>query len=731
MIVDLSSQVDVIKITLTSFVKLFIMSYLVFYKLPQYIFPQKHIKDNLDRIVYNVLYMITTVLIIVPLLLLIKLFSLFNLIVAFILLKSFFVYYFEKKNFFYEIMNKYNNLMVKLYDFLDYFYVFVRYGKRHKEYKQILYLKNISYTKLFKQILLTSIIISIVYNIGLINFVSLSNRSSDVPIFIEWVNMMQQNQLYSPNLTIKSFGGYFFGTPVLIFFLQTISNIDITILMSLYPILIILFFIITTYYFIYKITHSPYAAMIGICVLGFYCFSPIATNFSGYIAYSKNPIIVKFFNFFKVYFNFYNPNLGIAQYNFSSFPYERFNSGLAYEIVCSFYLLYIYFFIMTFLRKNNHSLLLYGMTLYCIFTISGAATIIFFLTSVIILLNALFFKKIDFQLAKKGFLVILIAGILGNLWALSMIKYGKFLKDFGAAAPFLDMLFKTERGKRIILSSGIEMTSFVSFVPFQLFTYSTLILFYPISLLFFKKRRKFIYSSVALSIITILFIYLEENFGLPKLIDQGRSIDYLLLVCAVGFSMYYKIILEFLFIKFFRHYYSYISILTVAVFFFISVFFVPSWNNSKKFLENTNSIQYNSLALGIYKIKKVRRPLTWTLVSFVEGYSKVLGKGFHLNVFSFLEKISPEKRFLEIPSNYVYIAVENIPNTYQGSGEWYYRWRRDLENELQAWIQIYSNTHDNIKVFYESGPVTIYEIDNREYIKYLYKRKVKSELSTN
>ncbi len=726
MIVDVSSYLTVLKLTIPNLLKLMVMSYLVFYKFPQFIFPQNNIRDTLDRIVFNIIYMLFSILTIVPLLIFFKIFSYITLILAFILVKAFFLYYFEKRNFFIEVKKKYHEILLKIYDSVDLITNYFKYGREYKDYKQMLYFKNFTYIVLLKNIVLFLTFTCIVYNISFINFISISNRTTDIPVFIEWVSMLHKNQLYASNLTIKSVGGYFFGTPVLIFFLQIITNIDITILISLYPILFLIFLLINIYYFVYKITRSPFAAMFALCIFGFYCYSPVAVNVTGYLAYSNEPPIVKLFNIFRIYFTMHEPYSSIQQFNLSGNPFKRINSGLAYEIVYSFYLLYIYFFIMTFVRKkNNHYLILYGITLYSIFAISGAGVLFMILPSLLILFNAIFFRKINWQLVKKGAIVIFAAGILGNLWLLSIFKYGGSLRDYGAAAPFLDFLFGTARAKQQIAFFGVEMTMFISFLYTQLIIFALMILIYPLSVLF-AKRRKFVYSSVGLMVIAVLFIYVEENLGAPRLVHPLRSVEYVLLVCSVSAGMYYKFFENFLKRVLLKKY-RFVSFTIIALFFLLSFFFVPSWNNSEGFYTNTEDIQYNDLAVEIYKIKKLRRPLSWTLVSFVQGYSKVLGKGFHLNVDTLIKKYSPTSRFLEIPTEYVYIFLENIPNTYEGSGEWFYRWRRDLEEQLKAWITIYSSTHDNIRIFDDKKVVTVYEIDNREYMKYLYERKQKNE----
>jgi hypothetical protein len=47
----------------------------------------------------------------------------------------------------------------------------------------------------------------------------------------------------------------------------------------------------------------------------------------------------------------------------------------------------------------------------------------------------------------------------------------------------------------------------------------------------------------------------------------------------------------------------------------------------------------------------------------------------------------------------------------------------DLETNLATWVSIYSKYHKNIRVYDSRNNVTIYEIDNRDYVKYLDKLK--------
>jgi hypothetical protein len=151
--------------------------------------------------------------------------------------------------------------------------------------------------------------------------------------------------------------------------------------------------------------------------------------------------------------------------------------------------------------------------------------------------------------------------------------------------------------------------------------------------------------------------------------------------CAFASGIYFDIvssILNRIFVKFAK----WIVISIITVFFIITVFLVPTWNGSAKFYQSINDIQYNTVVLNIYKIKKNRRPFSWTVVGFVQAYSRVLDKGFHINSQTFIEKYNPFSKYLEVPTEYVYIFLENIKSSFRGSGEWYFRWKKDINLQL-------------------------------------------------
>ena len=62
-------------------------------------------------------------------------------------------------------------------------------------------------------------------------------------------------------------------------------------------------------------------------------------------------------------------------------------------------------------------------------------------------------------------------------------------------------------------------------------------------------------------------------------------------------------------------------------------------------------------------------------------------------------------------------------------GEWYYRWRETVQENFQEWIIVYQLNHPGrLKVWYQSGNITVYKLDNRDYIDELFRQdKLKNE----
>ena len=706
MIVDASTQLEIFKLIFLNFLKLSIIIFFVFYKIPQYIFPQDFINNIYDRIVYNTIFMLGTIMVVVPFLLFFKLFSIITLLLVFFIIKALILRFYNKDSIFNKINLIRVNLTVKILEFFDYIYVAIRYGKRYKKDFKIksLFMK----LPVLKNIILFLIIFYIIFHIDFINFISLGFRTSDMPQYLEWVSLIKKtNILYPANLTI---GAYFFGAPVIIFFLNFISNIDLNILLNIYPLLFIFFLIFSLFYVIYKITGSFLSGIFTIIFYSFFCLSPLATHFLGYICETQSPDLINLFGLKFLFSTVEKASCELRNYSF--FPFIRLTSGLPYEMALTFFPLYLYFFIMIFEKKKNLFLILYTITLYLIFAFHGGTAIILIICSILILLNAILFKKMDFSIFKKGILAILIPALLGNLWIFAMLKYG-IPRRIGVSAPILDKIFKTKYGVEKIIPESIKYVTEIVFTQSQLVIIGLILLLILFG--YFNKNKRFFFSSIVLSIVGVFIVYFETNLGFPEIINPARSGEFVLVGISIISGLYFYLA-EWIFVKIFTERFKYILTVFVFIIFILSSQGLKSWNDSKYFYTSLNKIQYSVSALEIYKIKKLRNPFTWTVVDYVQSYPRVLDAGYHVNIQTFLKKYNPADRYLKIPTEWIYIFKENLTGRYRGSGEWFYRWRKDINSQLETWIKVYSSYHNNIKIFDERKYFTVYEINNQEYI---------------
>ncbi len=722
MIYDFATQSEVLKVTIPNLVKLFIMSYIFFILLPRFIFPQIGIKTKIDRILFNIIYMTATIETFIPLLVFLKIYSYITLFLSFLFLKVLFIILFEKKNPYLTLRNNFSIFLIKTLNYLDRIYNNFFTGK----YKKIRTL-NLKIIANFNTICILLIVLFVIYaiiDINYINFCSLNNKTSDVSQFIEWVGNLHKNILYADR---KTGGADFFGLPILVFFLQVITHIDSVILFSLYPTLIFLFMSFGLFYVIYKLTDSVYSGFITFIFFVVIILSPLSLYLTGKTFTTNNPEILNLGSF-KIYLPFIKyfakKKMLSSLNNIDYILFIRMNSGLAYEISASFFVLNIYFLIMSLWKKENIYILLFALTLYLVFVFHGGVAFILVIVNSLIFLNGLIFREITFSILKKGAIAIILPAIFGNFWMFSWLKYG-IPQDFGNAAPILDKFFKTKTYTEKVVETGKEFVDLIVFYTNQLIYYLIFCLLYFFSLFFYKEKR-FFASSLSLVFIGVLIIYFSQNLGLPKVVSASRCVDFLLISFALSFGIFFGLFDKFL-KKILKKAYKYVMLSSISVVSLTCVFLLPTYNSTDYFYEFTSSIQYNSVALALYKIKNSREPYTYTIVGFVQSYPKVFDKGFHINAQNFIKRYNPYAPELQIDTKYIYIIVETVPLKYSGRGEWYYRWRKDIELSLMTWIKIYSKFHNNIRLYYSNDYVEIYEIDNREYYRKIMLERLKKK----
>ncbi len=717
MLIDTAIMSDVFQTSLLNFSKLLIMNILFFHYIAKLVFPQFMIQDRLDRIMFNILYMLGFIMLSIPILIHFHIFSLPLFLLLLIGLKAYFLHYFEKRNLLNETIYYLRGLLIKVLDYVDSFSQYTNKTNKNSPNQYINNIQKIFSPRYLQRIFTWFVFAYILYIISLGGFISYSDAVPDTAQFVEWVNTMHANELFRDN---KTAGADFFGQATIVFFFQKITNIDSIVLFNIYPIFLVWFVLFGLYYVVYKITFSSYSALFSVVLFGVIFLSPWADLFLGYIYTTSVPTLEHIFGlkFYLLWENEVSTELFKEFVSNKHIPFERYSAGLAYELASSMFLINNYFIAKSFFTKRKGHILLYGITLFLVFVFHGGGAIYLVVSNSFILMIAVLFRHLDWKTFKQGLRIIVIASILGNLWMLSVIKYG-IPQDFGAAAPFLDNLFETKQSVSNVADGG-EVVSFVVVNKVQIAI--VISMFFLILISFFIKR-KFLFISMVVSIIAVMLIYFAANLGLPRAAKQFRAAEYLLLVFAMGIGFYFY----FFIIKPLRYFYSkkrlYLGL--VAAFFIVLITIVqtPRWIETKRFMTQTNSMEYNNLAYILYKISQENRPYTWTSISYVQTYPKVLGKGFHINTPDFLLKHDPRDKYLKIPMvRKVYIFIENKPNPYMGTHQWYYRWRPQIQDQLKEWVSIYQMLHDNIRVYYQNEIVSIYEIDNSEYVKYETKR---------
>ncbi len=697
--------------------KLLLMSTVVFYWIPTKIFPQKYTGKGIEKVIFNIVYMIAYIEIIIVFLIAIKAFSLILFIFILIATKLAFVYWYDKKNIIKYLDNLRIKSMIYILDLLDKPTKIRQNTIRYIKIKTVNLQSSITMYNILKYFLFITVfvfVISILMAKGLNTY---ADSMPDTSQFLEWVGSLQKNILYADN---KTFGADFYGISVMIFFVNLFTNIDQIILFPIYPILLVLFLYLSIYYIVKDFTNSKYIAIFAVMIHGLVLMSPFINSILGKVVVTSSPEIVKWFGL-----SFYIPTtsqLSIDGFFNGSIPYIRYISGMAYEHSSIFVLLNFYFLIKTLQTHSNKYLIVYALTLMLVFTFHGGGAIILMVISILITINAALFKKIDKKILKKGGLTILISSVFGNLWVLSMIKYG-IPQDFGAAAPILDKIFKTNNNQEVVAKIGFETIRISQILPIDIILSIMIVIAF---ILAFFTKNKFVNTSYILSVAGIFFIYFIPNLGLPILAKQSRLAEYMFFAITLLLSFYYYYIFYKPIYFIFKKYTKVIMLFMGYAIFLILSFGAPKWLDSKFFWKSINGVEYSSIPYLIMKIYNNNKPFSWTVVSYVQEYAKVLNKGYHINTQNFLLKYNPKSKYLKIPTKKIYIFIENMPNPYKGLEEWFYRWRYQIQNSLKSWIIIYASCHDNIHIYQDTGTVTVYEIDNSSYINYL-REKAKNE----
>lgn len=712
----------VIEILIPEFFKLGILIAFFFYWLPSKVFPQVGIKDGYDKVMFNVLYMVLYIEIMIPLLLVLGIFSYLIFLSTIVLAKLLFMKYYEKihlRLFFVKLQNK---ILVQTLDALDDLplflnklkVAFVTYVQKKRE--------NFSWSTFFVGSVITLIFLYPTILLSLRGFLTFSYGASDSAQFFEWASFLYRGELFYEG---KTAGADFYGTTVFNFFLSVISNQGFQVLFSIYPFFVNLFLLFGLFYFLKKMTGSTAVGVFAVFLFGVILIGPLINLFGVGNYVSTNPEITHFLGM-----NFYLPwpleTLTGSSEGVGMIPSTRLSTGLPYELSYTFFLPNLYFFIKSFSSDEKKHLWWYGVTLLLVFTFHGGIAIYLVVVSLLITFWAILNRKLTLEKLKYGALAVLVASILGNAWLLSIMKYGG-LNRIGAAAPIIDIMLNklgviSKSAKTVMVyESDFAFEEIYLVLPSYALLGLTAVVFFLLIAVQFTKRR-FEWSSITLIAIGVIFINLSTIMGLPKFVEPSRAAEALLLSWSLISGVVFYVLIVLPVSKLtdktrWRVGVSGISLVAAAGVAWVS----PKWIEKQEFWTALNGIEYSDFSYLAHRIKKDEQPFTWTIISYVPEYAEILTKGYHYNTQDFVREYDPKARYLKIPTPKVFLFVELIPHTYRGMEEWYYRWRGEIQAQFNDWVSVYSIYHPGqIKVYYQSPHAIVYEIDNKEYMDLLF-----------
>ena len=730
--IDITTLPWVMEILIPEFIKLLFLMILFFYWIPSKVFPQIGMVDFFDKVMFNILYMTLYIETVIPLMLVIKIFSFPLFLVFIVVTKLLMMKFYEKMSLRLFFINLQNTIMIAVLDALDDLPAFFAGVKR------VIYTKVREKWQLFSWLValqITVFTIIFLYPVFLMTirgFLTFTYGIPDSIQFVEWVSSLFRGELFYVG---KTFGADFYGTAIFAFFLANISNGSVQVVFSLYPFFVVFFLLFGLFYFVQKMTDSVSTGLFSVFLFGVVFMSPLIDYFVGSTYNTSNPIYNNFFGL-HLYLPWPLDSLKLYTGFVGMIPYTRNSCGLPYEIAYTFFLPNLYFLIKALSTNERHYIWWYGITLMLMFTFHGGIAFFLVAASIPIAFWAIINGKVTLQKLKLGGLAIIIGAVAGNAWLLSIIKYGG-LGSIGAAAPIIDTTLQrlglgqksADRATQFISDSDLNFETIqilLPSMPLLLFLASIVLLF----VLALIARRRFEWGASALVAAGVLFIYTATIFGIPKLVDPTRAVEALLLSWSMiaAFYFYILIVVPFSRIVHYKAMQVLFSLLALVVAGSVA-WITPKWIDQGLFWKELNGIEYPDFGYCTYKIKRDFQPFSWTIISYDLDYAEVLTKGYHTNTQDFISDYYATDRYVRIPTPIVFFYLENNPHHYAGMGEWYYRWRETVQENFQEWIIVYQLNHPGrLKVWYQSGNITVYKLDNRDYIDELFRQdKLKNE----
>lgn len=280
------------------------------------------------------------------------------------------------------------------------------------------------------------------------------------------------------------------------------------------------------------------------------------------------------------------------------------------------------------------------------------------------------------------------AGIAaGSTWMLAYIVYphvgSRDMQSASGAASTAAYYFP-------FLRSGdtAQLVTYVTITPFLI---ACVVL--AVALLF-RRRAALVWT--ALAAILFLLTHVASRFHLPEVVEVSRNASWLAMALAILVGVAAIELARFRAAR-----------AAIAVVLAVWMTTVPASGVHDKLV---NYSGYSGTAYAVLEIQRKLEPFTWTLVTYGQEFPMVLGKGFHLAAADFLDRYDPAAPELDIPTPYVFIAVEKTPHPFQ-INTWAAKFsREDIERRLQTWCFLYQLHHRDMRVFLDDEHVRVYVI---------------------
>lgn len=294
--------------------------------------------------------------------------------------------------------------------------------------------------------------------------------------------------------------------------------------------------------------------------------------------------------------------------------------------------------------------------------------------------------------------------VLGSTWMVAYLAYPNVQRgdiarasDAGSAAAYY---FPFLRG-----GADATIVTYVAITPFLIACgVIAVLLLVRAGVLWVHRRRgggppaplASGYAWASLVMLAFTYTHLASRLRLPEIVEVRRN--------AAWLAMAMAILLGVATVELLRTRVTKVAAMAMAL---LWLWRVPVTGAHDRLIDYSG---YSSMAYAVLEIERDLEPFTWTLVTYGQEFPMVLGRGFHLTAVDFLERYDPVSAQLEIPTPYIFIAVEKTPHPFE-INTWAARFSRaDIQRRLATWCFLYQRTHSDMRVFRDDENVRVYVI---------------------